>query len=442
MIVSLKTDYAGAKMLNKNDSNPEAGGIHADVGNYNKASDFGLYKTDAQTREGSVAFDQTVGTINPVWAMFEETDGYPQNGNYQDHVYQYINKFKVCEISVGSAADLFPPHPSSDVWGNWRKKNPAGIAIQDHVFLFPTETNFGFSYTHEWGEGWEAADPGGLFSKISQLAESIRSAAVIMGSTNIPVAGKLVSRYRKSPSWKATEPIKGPNSLKFSFQFGQSGIFSGEHEVVRPILALASLFTPLRTGGHYYRGPMPTPPFILMNVLAAAAKTMKDAGGKNAMNANTDNEGLIGKITSLEEKIIGVQEEGIINAYSGGMTRVLNIRMGRLVIGPYIVKDVNWDFDFEQTDEYGYPYKGTVNFGGLESIVMPDPGLVTHMFDYAGGGAADGSFTNAVGGYDAPPNVVGPITAEDNASGREGGDAFTASNNAGSAAAGGAAGGW
>jgi hypothetical protein len=67
--------------------------------------------------------------------------------------------------------------------------------------------------------------------------------------------------------------------------------------------------------------------------------------------------------------------------------------MGRMVLGPYIVKDVNWDFDFTHTDEYGFPFKGSLTFGGLESCIMPDPNQITQVWN-GGTGTENKNFTD------------------------------------------------
>jgi len=57
------------------------------------------------------------------------------------------------------------------------------------------------------------------------------------------------------------------------------------------------------------------------------------------------------------------------------------VRMGRMVWGPVLVKTVFWDFDFTHTDQYGFPYKGSLTYGGLESIVIAQPNNSITGFD-------------------------------------------------------------
>jgi hypothetical protein len=370
-IVSLNSAYTKTNMPTYNGG---VGELKSDYNNITKAADFKLYRTDETTRK---EFPKAVGVENPVYGTFETSDGY-DNQSLRDHVYQYINKYKVCEIAYGSAGDILAYSPADTRWGNWRTKNPGDIKVFPNVFLFPDEKTFQFSYSNTYGEAWEAVDPGGVISKISQAAEAARSFQALTGKVSENVAGKLMSRYKRAPSWTGTDPIKLGTNLKFTFQFGQAGVFSGEHEVVRPILALASLWVPIKTGDHYYRGTLPTPPYFQMTAL----KTFSKEGMSGIGSAVSSGEGgVISTITSIEQTLIGIQENSIKIALETSGSRAIFIRMGRMVMGPYIVKEVNWDFDFSQTDDYGFPFKGSINIGGLESSIMPDPGQITHVWN-------------------------------------------------------------
>jgi hypothetical protein len=375
--------YTSAKMPTKNGGNIP---INSAYDPDQSASNFGLYRDDAETRK---KFSTDVGVTNPVRATMAISDGFASQP-LTDHAYEFINKFKVCEIAMASAGAEVPILPAGEAWGNWRTSNPAGIPVFGNVFLFPDDKTFQFSYTNNYGKAWEAVDPGGIGSKISQAAEAARAfVAVTGGEISSTVAGKLMSRYKEAPSWTGTDPIKIGSNLKFTFQFGQAGVFSGEHEVVRPILALASLWVPIKTDENYYRGPIPTPPFMQMMALKAlvggtgvALSDLGEGGGN----------GIIGAITTLEQRLIAIQETAIKEALKAAGSRALYIRMGRFIMGPYIVKDVNWDFDFTHTDEYGFPYKGSITFGGLESALMPEAAQIT--FGWAHTAMFDASFEN------------------------------------------------
>jgi hypothetical protein len=376
--------YSVKKMPTKNSKDgPINSPINTAYKSDQSAFDFQLYRDDATTRQ---TFSSDVGVTNPVRATMEKSDGFASQP-LTDHAYEYINKFKICEIAMGSAGAARPIEPSNGDWGNWRTSNPAGIPVFGNVFLFPDDKTFQFSYTNNFGKAWEAVDPGGISSKVSQLAETARSFQAVLGSNmSTTVAGKLMSRYKEAPSWTGTDPIKIGSNLKFTFQFGQAGVFSGEHEVVRPILALASLWVPIKTDESYYRGILPTPPFMQMMAL----KTFNQEGGigsliNELLSGGSEGgvvAGAIQGVTNVEQKLIKIQELAIAASLDAAGSRALYIRMGRLVMGPYIVKDVNWDFDFTHTDEYGFPYKGSITFGGLESALMPDANQISFGWSY------------------------------------------------------------
>jgi len=334
-----------------------------------KQKGFGVYTKDSE-RENMKTF---VGTSNPLYEAFKESDGIISDQS--EHVYEFINKYKICDITWGSLGGYPLLSLNSDRWGNWRDPNinPAKISVSPFVFLFPSEKSFSFSYNNEYGKAWDKLSSSGMLSKVQQAAEAMRAIAALVDPGSIEAAGKFVPRFKEAPTWDGTKPLTLNSSLKFEFKFGQAGIFSGEEEVVRPILALASLFAPL--GGAYLKGPAPTPPAMLMELLTGIPSTLKNLG-----EVITGEGGIISKVTNIEKQLVEHQNSAIergLAKYSRG----LYVRMGRMSWGPALVKDVNWDFNFEQVDEYGFPYQGSITFGGLESPVVPRPEEFTTIFN-------------------------------------------------------------
>jgi hypothetical protein len=270
--------------------------------------------------------------------------------------------------------ELGPPSITSKLWGNWR-----GSTVSKNVLLFPDEKVFSFTYSNEYKAAWGEMTSKGLLGKVTSIAEAARGLASAAGAQNINTGGKFVSKYLYAPSWTGTKPIS-IGALKFTFRFGQAGLFSGEHEVVRPIIALAKLFSPT-LNGNYAQGPAPTAPAYLAQLFVQGANVLKDivGGGVTEENAkdSAGDGGLINKITELEETLMKAQDAAIIATLkglpnSGGSgSQALCIRMGRMILGPFAVKNVSWSFDFTQTDEYGFPYQGSLTFDSLENILMP-----------------------------------------------------------------------
>jgi len=332
-----------------------------------------------------------VGTDNPLYKALDKITVSGTEYNMSDHTYEYINRFKVCDIAIASLGSGALLSLNNNLWGRWRTSNPASIIVSPNVFLFPSEKSFSFGYSHDYGSAWEKLTSGGLLSKVQQASEAMRSIAMMMGDSGGAVAGRFIPRFVNAPSWNKTNPLKLSSSLKFEFKFGQAGLFSGEEEVVRPILALASLLAPLQAGpDNYFRGPVPTPPTYLMNFLSKVPDMVGNIFDE--ITSDTDGKegtffgGLVGKLTNIENDLIRGQNQAIQDTLNGtgdagGGSRGLFVRMGRMSWGPALVKDINWDFNFEQVDEYGFPYQGSITFSGLESVVIPTVGDFARSFD-------------------------------------------------------------
>lgn len=79
-------------------------------------------------------------------------------------------------------------------------------------------------------------------------------------------------------------------------------------------------------------------------------------------------------LSGLQNKIYeAIDHAGgeVAQAYKG-----CRIQIGRYVTPSFLVKDVSWDFDFTNIDQNGFPTKGSVTLGGLESIVAGGGGMI------------------------------------------------------------------
>jgi len=151
----------------------------------------------------------------------------------------------------------------------------------------------------------------------------------------VPAGGMAISKYYKTPMWNGTSPIQ-TGTIKFKFQFGQAGLFSGAQEVVLPILQLASLFLPKHTKGNYFTGPLPTGPAYLISFAQSLAglitsgsiiKTLTEGAaniGKAATEAETGtsklanaSKELLTSLSDLEQQLLTAQDEAIDRALKG-----------------------------------------------------------------------------------------------------------------------------
>jgi hypothetical protein len=341
-----------------------------------------LYRTDMQTQE---QFPDHVGTPNPAWNYLKQES---THGDYGVHPQQFINKYKVCEISVRGGLQGRHVQPSAQSFGNWRTLGGKKW-VDDNVLLMTDSQTITGSYSHSIGIAWDGMKPGFL----NQVEGALEMARLMTGNADVPQGGKFISKYSKVPVYNGTEPNNLGN-IKFNFEFGMAGIYSGEHEVVRPIFALAAQFTPSFVQGfeNYLRGPAPTDAVYFAAMASYLVKNgdnmvkkVKDAVTSVDLTGEVDDavSGLVGAATKIQQDIYTAIDEGI-KAAAGNKDNPLKtifIRYGRFVTGPYFVKDVSWELNFEEVDEYGFPYKGSITLGGLKSVWVATAGDFLSSFD-------------------------------------------------------------
>ena len=191
-----------------------------------------------------------------------------------------------------------------------------------------------------------------------------------------------------------------------SFDFGCGGFYDGEIEVVRPIMALVAALAPHFDGindesGAKHRLALPganpaqfyaatwggtigAGADALTSILSGAkekeiAGDIKGGLGSvvdNGLDASTMAKGLVSeseKLVNIADKVVEATINGMEYAISAvaGITTVLFYRIGQYIAGPFQIKSVNYDFDYNMVDEAGYPYKGNITLG-LENIYRPD----------------------------------------------------------------------
>jgi hypothetical protein len=89
-------------------------------------------------------------------------------------------------------------------------------------------------------------------------------------------------------------------------------------------------------------------------------------------------ETVIIELTKFQEALYGAIDRGIEMGMGG--IRTLHIKIGKLVTGPYVVGGVSWDFDFENTDSNGFPWKGSITLSDLQSIMFPTVSNTARVF--------------------------------------------------------------
>ena len=112
-----------------------------------------------------------------------------------------------------------------------------------------------------------------------------------------------------------------------------------------------------------------------------AGASDKDKDNERKANYDLNKNWIKAKAKSFADALTNIQDEiyKTLNETAGSMlgdyTGVI-VRIGRFQTPSMIVKDVKFEFDFEEVDENGFPSKGSVELGGLESVKSAYSGLI------------------------------------------------------------------
>lgn len=321
------------------------------------------------------------------------------------HAQESINYFRTIDIMVTRSADAYTSWYASKTkgWGNWRTRS--GVKVDDRVTLYMDDlSKIGMTYSQNFGYAWDEIAGSGAIGKVAEMAKKIQNNAAMLAaagdsSMNVDTSTPM-GKYQKVPYIKSVEPFKiEPSSLTFNFNFGQAGIFSGEQEVVRPILALASIFLPYQTpykdddsGGDWLNLAAPTQAQVYANIARimnsdnffksqknALANNLKAMGAElkenfsisDPLGSTTDTlaAGAATASNLATQFIKGLYKRidlGLKDSMNKNSTSII-LRIGRYQLPPCFPSSVSWNFDFSQVDEYGFPRGGTITFEGLQS---------------------------------------------------------------------------
>ena len=310
------------------------------------------------------------------------------------HAQESINYFRTIDIKIvqdaGAYTDWYADK-SSD-WGNWRKNS---IKVDDRVTLYLDDiSKIGMTYSQNFGYAWDEVAGSGAIGKVAEMAKKLQNNAAMLaaatGSAMDIDASTPMGKYQKVPYIKSIEPFKiEPSSLTFNFNFGQAGIFSGEQEVVRPILALARIFLPYQSSkGDWLGLSAPTQAQVYYNIanamggfLSAQGEVFTEQLSKLGTALKEDlqsaDDGLKKALGSIATSASNLATEFVTGLYEridrGLKTSMQNnsksiiLRIGRYQLPPCFPSSVSWSFDFTQVDEYGFPRGGSITFEGLQS---------------------------------------------------------------------------
>lgn len=340
-----------------------------------------------------------------------EAEAQKLNDAYND----YINVGKTCDIAVLKGIDVNKYNVASSKFGGWRDSKNNGIfKISPAVILLSDTTKFKNGYSYVVQDYVSTAENSGGIknykSALDKIQSSMNGANQINSLLNDDISSyyvpkTFIPRYRNF-KLMSDYKIDSLDSVTFNFTFGQAHLFSGEEEVVKPILALANIFAPVKDGsnnvGSYSSPALKTVNEFLTRFYTASSSRL---GGfiESLSNASGfDNNGagekashwqkagsalanVTGKVSKLADNLKAAYLEAgeQIAASLATNSTLFGLRVGLFIYPPFQVVGCDWEFDTENTDEQGFPLKGSITFK-LNSLGLGLPSEAKSGWGYAG----------------------------------------------------------
>lgn len=261
-----------------------------------------------------------------------------------------------------------------------------GINKYDGGFILDGESsalNLSFQFTHNYDNLAEkllskqdsAKGVSGMISFTKGMAEAISGGKYIVQNTNVK-------------TWKGTSPITLPESIKLKFYYGINDSYDCKFEVWDPILRLVNSLAPT-ANDNFVDFQVPTLGEAMMQVLdqvfdAAGThlkgkdvQTSDDAADLEAEKQSEAAEGGGSGTSELSDGFFGGVVDDVLKGFYNqlniglqtikDLSTLYTIRIGKITFNEVYIGSVKWSFDFSQVDSAGYPYRGTVELGGIEA---------------------------------------------------------------------------
>lgn len=314
---------------------------------------------------------------------------------------------------------------TEDVWNNWRcgksmilqgddshKVNAAALP-EVPKSVYPTLANYtikeGINYSFldireslKQGGGVILGNVRDFARKGREFGRAIKGAANMVqeigrgkGESDSSYAQRLAAANSKDATmYDQTSKIENLGLLQaqdlkasemqfdLGFNFGCGGFYSGEIEVVRPIMALVNCIAPQRINdnNHFIVTPGATPSQFYAAMwgatLGAGADVLKKVFSREtpeflgkAKDAISNSGGVVGAIGEAGNQIAQLSESILeatllasdaATAAAAEKTTFVFFRLGQYIGGPYQVSKANYTFDYNYVDEAGFPYKGNI----------------------------------------------------------------------------------
>lgn len=347
------------------------------------SSKLSIYVDDSSFKD---FYLNNVITPNPVADSLKESE----YGNESEHVQPYINNFKTIDLFFSTS---FPYTKMSwnPTWeGNWKTRST--VKVHDNVFLQLDDMSIETSIEETYENLWEKVMGNKIIGLVDKAASAARLASTAAGNSSA-TSGIGYPKYKNVMVMKEISTLGLPSSLTFKFNYGSAGLYSCEQEVVRPILALAKLYSPTIKNNFLY-GNAPSNEWALSVIgkeLINMIKNDKDVDTSSLEDTDEEGEssslteGIANKLTELQSKLYNKANEIAGKIVNGDYSeegkfeskyKTLTLRIGRLSLPSMLPTTIKWKFDFNQVDEYGFPYKGEFTFDGLQTPMAADSNMI------------------------------------------------------------------
>lgn len=342
-----------------------------------------------------------------------------------------INEAKTIDIFVAKGSQLAAYikaendeetiTPAGWDFGNWRSKEKNNFAdISSSIILVPETPKVTMSYSYSKGDGNGDATVGALgsmdtsFNQIEKwqktAREGVSTAAALSGlfdGGKATAAPTYIKKFKNAKAWNdLTSTIL--DSITFHFNFGQGHLYSAEDEVVKPILALATLFAVKKTdsGRHSYSTDAMISENEFKTAVYASLKEMGKGFAEDIRNILTGGFELPSSVTDGWNEVGKVMDD-IDDAFQkahdvAALQSIQNINMfvlryGSLVLTPMQVGTVTWVFDFSEVDEFGFPCSGSITFSKLSAFVVNSKGTILKSWGYKSNESATETRAHQIG---------------------------------------------
>lgn len=232
---------------------------------------------------------------------------------------------------------------------------------------------------------------GGLISTIKGAGEAMSGGKFKLMNTNVK-------------TWEGTSPLTIPSTLKLKFYYGIKDEYNCKTEVWDPIKELVKEFAPERNGkgSNFVKFGVPTLGQVMAEVLMNGTglgnlfeqnqqESTSTETDKDKVDSNNNNNNAISEAFNTVKSIFDGDKNANQSALSGGvkefmdavegayiavdqtldkirnMSKMFEIRIGQLRFTELYIGNVKWEFDYQQVDSNGYPYKGTVELKDIST---------------------------------------------------------------------------